>query len=241
MADAADSFAKAPRSLIIALDPPTLRILLMLATYADFKTGRDAYPSVPKMAKQLRVSENTIRRAFKIGVQRGLLKRRDRFVEDGRQTSTCYDCLWLSPLQPVEGGGFNELKGEASADCSQSEPVNQSPKDQNITHPPVGGVDVFESDVTAAAWKRARAEAQNIADFWNEHAGVKPYTLPAKHVPWQLATAFKRWTGAEVGKIIETVRDSDYCNGSRKHTANLLWAMTPEYGDKLLAGQYDDE
>lgn len=241
MADTATRFAKAPRSLIIALDPPTLRILLMLATHADYKTGRDAFPSVPNMAKELGVAQNTIRRAFKIGVEKGLLKRRLRFTEDGRQTSTCYDCLWLAPLQPVEGGGCNELKGEASADCTRSEPVYQSPKDQKNTHPPVGGIDVFESDVTAAVWKKARNEAKMIADFWNENAGVKPYTLPEKHVPWQLAGAYRRWTPNELGQIMETVRDSDYCNGTRKHAANLLWAMTPEFGDKLLAGQYDDE
>lgn len=243
----ADPFAKAPRSLICAVDATTLRVLLMLATYADFKSGRDAWPSVPNMAAALGVNDRTVQRALKIGVAKGLIKPRIRFRDDGGQTSTGYDCLWLATLQPVEGvtqvspGGSQESHREGDSVGTQSESDDRKPNDRKNTHPPVGGTDVFESDVTSAAWKRARAEAQNIADFWNEHAGVKPYTLPAKHVPWQLAGAFKRWTGAEVGKIIETVRDSDYCNGSRKHTANLLWAMTPEFGDKLLAGQFTDD
>lgn len=239
-----DPFAKAPKSLIAAVDGTTLRVLLMLATHADFTTGRDAYPSVETLAKELGCKPTAVKRALTIGVRKGLLHRRPRFREDGGKTSSYYDCLWVAG--PPSRNSGDTLAAEATEPQSskrlQSEPVDRHPSDRSSTHAP-SCADVYESDCTKKQWTEWRQRAQTIVDFWNKQCpDQKKASLPAKRIPWAIHTAWDRWTAQELGTIICNVRDSTYCAGTDHggRVANLLWAMTPEYGDKLLAGQYDD-
>jgi len=164
-------FALLPDDLICALDGQTVRVLGLLATYADFKTGQNAFPSISTLATRLNVAENTVRRALKLGVKSGALTAHKHHGKGMQQQTTSYDCLWIpSAIIPKKARGVQptEALGVQPTEAYLT---------QNTLLPELGPTLTAPDFRNARAWRVAKSDAQQLIIAWNE---LNPI---AKHPP----------------------------------------------------------
>ena len=111
-----EPFVKATPELIKALDGPTLRVVLQLATYADYSTGQNAWPSIETLMTDLGIkSRNTVKSALRTAERKGFLRRHVRSDANGGNTSAHYDCLWISgACQNIDRGVANRSEEHTS-------------------------------------------------------------------------------------------------------------------------------
>lgn len=164
-------FALLPDDLICALDGQTVRVLGLLATYADFKTGRNAFPAIATLATRLNVAENTVRRALKLGVKSGALKAHKHHGKGVQQQTTSYDCLWI-PTATVKQNTLGVQPTEALG-VQPTEAYHP----QTTLHPEFGPMLTAADFRDARAWRAAQNDAKRLVAAWNELAPI------AKHPP----------------------------------------------------------
>lgn len=235
---ATDKYAFAPTSLIVAVDGPTLRVLLLLATYADFKTGEGARPKIETLAERLGCTRNTVKRALKIGVDSGLLSKVIRKRPDGVNNPSVYTCNWV-----INSIGQNSARQQAT-DCP---PVGQqnghdhapsSSSSENHARDIYAPKDLTREDFkTERSYEEARQSAQLIVDGWNTICpDLQPAYMPTLFIPGLFHDCRKRWNMKELGLIFSKARDSTYCATDGGTT--ILHAL--RYADRFFAGNYDD-
>lgn len=232
-----DPFAKASRSLIQAVDAPTLRVLLMLATYADFSTGKNAYPSIETLMADLGVkSRTTIKHALRVGERKGLLRRVPRSAKDGGDTSASYDCLWISrDCQNIDRGQAKYLTGAGAEDCPQPRSHDPDPMTQISTHTPLRGSDV----------NRFRKQAQALVDLYHQRCpNAKRYALPTDFIPPQIVKALAMGRTHRAWHLyFDKVHDSDKLsppNGADEYQTDLIYVLEPQNIAKIEAGRFDN-
>lgn len=229
-----ERFAKATESLLQLVDGPTLRVLLMLATHADFNTGTAAFPSVQSIATKLSArgvycGVTAVKRALRIGIERGLLQRTRRVTSNG-QTSSSYDCLWLNA--EWNPASLQTVQPVACIPTSR-QPVN-SPRSETLDREPLKHSYISTS----------QSEVQQLIEAFNRTCpNAKRYKL-GKNVPPQIHRALQARTVADWTTIFRAVHASDYLTppGDDPNVlrANLLWILRPDNAALIEAGQYDN-
>jgi hypothetical protein len=107
------TFTKTPHWLLATdLSDGALRVYAALGMYADYRTGKGAFPSVATLRAATRMSDSTVRRHLRDLLAVGAIERHERFRENGSQTSSE---VWLIADPPV---------------------ISDSPR-SNLTAPPV--------------------------------------------------------------------------------------------------------
>jgi hypothetical protein len=118
-------------ALTFTLDPTDRNILLALATFANYKTGRGAYPSLEKLSERCRVHPRNVRKALRRLQAAGYVTRTER-TKLPTVYDVCLNKLAIDRKGTVEGGANaplddepdDEKKGGANA------PLDDEPDDE---------------------------------------------------------------------------------------------------------------
>lgn len=107
-------------------------VLLSLADHAD-RDANSCFPSRKTIAAECGVTASTVTRALATLEESGLIRRAERFRDNGSQTSNTYDLL-VTPCAERAGGGAHSAQGG----CAERSPHNLSVEPNTPSSPPEG-------------------------------------------------------------------------------------------------------
>lgn len=244
-----DPYAPAPRSLLTSgLSSSTIHVILYVGTYADFKTGRNAFPATDTIAEETGLSRRTVYYALKAAIAAGWLNATKR-ARKGKKIPTSYDCRWWSEVQPVAQARAVDCTGSRNPLHEVVQPVADNRT--SVTDRPKPNVNDLSfaaasaekmRDGVKATQDEQRAAVNLLVRWYNARCpDLRPYEMPTDLTPPTLAKAL-RWRSikdwvpyfdrANESLSLATIRDGQPCD--------LVWLVKQETVERLEAGAFDD-
>lgn len=242
-------------------DATAVHLYAVLSRYANRE--RRAWPKHDRLARDLNVSDRSIRRALKILRDVGAVTTSPRRSADGTVDGTEYLLVSITANQrpPVAGssppvvaesasstslpatGGRSRRPPVAGAYKEEPDPLNQIQEQEERETPAAPPLPLIGSVFTGTV-PNPNDPLEQFRVAWNVGTDAPPFKAVATLTPKR-----RRWIRAALAlhspetwhAIIARVNASSFCRGEKGWIATFDWLIkTPDSAVKVLEGQYDD-